>query len=505
MVEFDVEKKIDMLLNGVPHLGIPPFSKRIRENAIHDSELLSSDINKWIASNEDKKIQIESSPSDGSSGGSKGSDGGDVPSIFRINFRLPVYLLNDKSFNEIRKACFHGYFRDNNVTRSMSNLIPVYNLNLNHITVLRTYGKKAIQRSSDNITEEASDFVCKKYVLPETASPKKMQMSSMNFLLPGSTKEEAVDELWTQYVRSCYRYLCWNPPLEHFDLSTIHSLFLHSSKHIFGIAKVYKTIAKIERINKGRRDVLPFANRKYNYAEAKANMIFQDKEKIFARRLHIWIAEPYASELQEGDLVNCIVMSPVVWGGHGKYKTLIPTIMGVAGKIKNPFSIIGHLVGMFTWKKNQKFDKNTELTKVSGSDELFGDIWSFVQKSGGMFDLDMHDARDAFDKYIDMKMFFLRDSDGLIWQVPAPLWAFMIHKEMKGISIDELSIFNETISSIQDINWKRKLRMSEKWEKIQTGPRKQYAGDLMRYFPRIANRMVYSRLISKSSTDASLR
>ena len=122
-----------------------------------------------------------------------------------------------------------------------------------------------------------------------------------------------------------------------------------------------------------------------------------------------------------------------------------------------------------------------------------------------MFDLDMNSARDAFERYIKIGMFFLRDSNGLIWQVPGPLVAFMIHKEMKVISTDELSIFNTTIPSMQDTNWKRKLRMSEKWEKIQTGPRKQYSADLMRYFPRIANRIVYSRLISKSSTDASLR
>ena len=119
--------------------------------------------------------------------------------------------------------------------------------------------------------------------------------------------------------------------------------------------------------------------------------------------------------------------------------------------------------------------------------------------------MDMRDARDAFDKYIKVGMFFLRDSNGSIWQVPTPLWALMIDNKMHSMGTDELSIFNETIPSIQDANWKRKLRMSEKWEKIQTGPRKQYAGDLMRYFPRIANRMVYSRLISKSSTDASLR
>jgi hypothetical protein len=330
-------------------------------------------------------------------------------------------------------------------------------------------------------------------------------MSSMNFLLPGNTKEEAVGELWTQYVRSCYRYLCWNPPLEHFDLSTIHSIFIHSSSHIFGIAKVYKTIVKIEKIEKGRRDELRFANRNYSYADATTSMIFQDKEKIFARRLRIWVAEPHASELQEGDLVDCLVVSPVVYGTFNHHQTLAPIIMGVVGKIKNPFSIMGHLVGMLTWKKNQKFDKNTELTKVSGSDELFGDIWSFMQKSGGMFDLDMRDARDAFEKYIGMGMFFLRDSNGLIWQVPAPLWALMIHKEMKDISTDELSIFNTTIPSMQDINWKRELRNSPMFAKMQRGPRKQYAGDIMRYFPRIANRIVYSRLISKSSTDASLR
>ena len=83
-----------------------------------------------------------------------------------------------------------------------------------------------------------------------------------------------------------------------------------------------------------------------------------------------------------------------------------------------------------------------------------------------MFDLDMNSARDAFDKYINEGMLFLRDSNGLIWQVPAPLVAFMIHNEMTSIGTDELSIFNETIPSMQDINWKRKLRMSEKWEKI---------------------------------------
>ena len=487
MVGFDVEKKIMWLLRN-------RFSERIWQNAIHDSKLLSSDINKWARSNEDKKIQIESAP-----------DGGEISSIFRINFKLPVYLLNDKSFNVIRRACFHGYHKHNDKVVSMSNLVPVYNLNLNNITAIREYGSAAINGHTDNITEEASDFVCKKYALPETKSPRKMKMSSMNFLLKGDTKEEPVDELWAKHVRRCYRYLCWNPPLESFALSTIHSLFIHSSKHFFGIAKVYKTIAKIEKINKGRRDEFLFANTKYNYADAEVNMVFQDKEKIFARRRHVWIADPYAQELEPGELVNCLVVLPVVYGGYMKYKTMTPTIMGVAGKIKNDFSTMGSLLGMFTWKKNQKIDENTELTKVSGSDELFDDIWSFMEKSGGMFDLDMHDARDAFDKYIKVGMFFLRDSNGSIWQVPTPLWALMIDNKMQSMGTDELSIFNTDIPDEKSADWMRKLRYSTVFDRIQRGPRKEFAGDLLYHFPRIANRMVYSRLISKSSTDASLR
>ena len=141
------------------------FSERIWQNAIHDSKLLSSDINKWARSNEDKKIQIESAP-----------DGGEISSIFRINFKLPVYLLNDKSFNRIRRACLHGYYKHNDKVVSMSNLVPVYNLNLNHVTAIREYGSAAIKGHVDNITEEASDFVCKKYALPKTKSPKKMKM-----------------------------------------------------------------------------------------------------------------------------------------------------------------------------------------------------------------------------------------------------------------------------------------------------------------------------------------
>ena len=179
--------------------------------------------------------------------------------------------------------------------------------------------------------------------------------------------------------------------------------------------------------------------------------------------------------------------------------------MGVAGKIKNDFVTMGILLGMFAWKKNQKVDENTELTKVSGSDEMFNDIWSFMEKSGGMFDLDMRDAKDAFDKYIKVGMFFLRDSDGLIWQVPTPLWALMIDNKMQSMGTDELSIFNTDIPDEKSADWMRKLRYSTVFDRIQRGPRKEFAGDLLHHFPRIANRMVYSRLISKSSTDASLR
>ena len=154
MVDWNVEQTIMFLLRK-------KFSERIWQNAIFDSKLLSSAINKNARSNEDKKIQIESAP-----------DGGEISSIFRINFKLPVYLLNDKSFNEIRRACLHGYYKHNDKVVSMSNLVPVYNLNLNHVTAIREYGSAAIKGHVDNITEEASDFVCKKYALPKTKSPR---------------------------------------------------------------------------------------------------------------------------------------------------------------------------------------------------------------------------------------------------------------------------------------------------------------------------------------------
>ena len=89
-------------------------------------------------------------------------------------------------------------------------------------------------------------------------------------------------------------------------------------------------------------------------------MIFQGKEEFFVKRMGIGIVDSCASELEAGDLVNCVISQPVMQN-YGNAKATFPMLMGLVRKLsrsqQTPFNCMLDLVPMLVWKKNQRIDK----------------------------------------------------------------------------------------------------------------------------------------------------
>ena len=67
-----------------------------------------------------------------------------------------------------------------------------------------------------------------------------------------------------------------------------------------------------------------------------------------------------------------------------------------------------------------------------------------------MFYLDnRRDAKDAFENYINLRLFYIPDSQGSIWQVPASLVAYMLDKEIKILMYQIMTHRNREINKME--------------------------------------------------------
>ncbi|MDA7954780.1 MAG: hypothetical protein MPI91_04710 [Nitrosopumilus sp.] len=410
-------------------------------------------------------------------------------SHFRIKFKLPVLLYFHDSTKFMRKK---HYVKVGTRVFPMG-FIPVYNCNLNHMTVFWPYRKttrwlKILNNSS------SSGYVARMF---DNTSGTPMQLSSMNFLLQYNSVEKRIDKNTAKILGDCFTYQYWRPPVEDFQYkySTIHNMIHHNTAKIIGLSRIYKTIVKFDDLSRKK-----YFHGEREYVRADCKIMCQDTKGIFFRSSSILVDKSDAVILSSGDIASCILEIPIVKGSKNeplRSHSIINNIMK-NNDFRNQISIL-------LWKLLARMKPDSKLCKTYTTDSIMNAVRN-MGKSSHVFDKSWRvNFEQKFNKSLEMlyPMFF--DHKGTVYHTPAPLISYVL---CKGMSILDPSEKDELINLLDFVDLmtpkivsggKFKLRVSEPAKRVQSGKYGNMWNDLMTDLPRVASRIAYSRLFSQAS------
>ena len=411
---------------------------------------------------------------------------------FRLRFSLPVLLLFHMSTRHNKQT--HGYFRPTEKNFTVpAGFIPAYNCNLNHLTLLKTHTLENTKYWPSLNRDEESEFVCKKFI---STHGEKMVQSSLNFMLQNDSKHENVSCNASNIVEKCFRYFYWRPQSLTAQHSTIHDMIYNSFTRVYSYHKIYKTIAKVAEI-KERRDT--FSNgRKIDFSPGQIFMLVHDRHGICTTKRGVVFAEPDRSDMQEGDLINCIIDSPVF------PKPLKPPQLIVSGLVKPPISPtdLKPIIGLAIWRITQRIDKRQKLCNIGSKTEVKRSVLAILKNNQIIFPSKwVTDFDNIFQSSLD-EMFPLvfEDEDNIV-HIPPPMMSYVLSKPSR-ILDDKHELANLAklidLAVAPDGRCVRpmKLRSSKIGLKVQAGLYKEHWKSLILDIPRIVTGIYYSRIFA---------
>jgi len=286
--------------------------------------------------------------------------------------------------------------------------------------------------------------------------------------------------------------------------SIIHNFVYDRPKSIADIVLVRKTIARIDEIDDKDRSIFTVENNQTRATAATIKFLADDGTKIIPQTLRTYITNNVISGIEKGDIINCIMARTI---NEQKKSTPFfePIIVGSLGKIEKDLS---PFIAIVIWKKLQSLTSDKSLCKI-------GEI-SYIQKELlkilSIFNVpQINELKNpaSFQKFFETSIENLFPvftiQNNYLYHNPPALIAYLAFYEPRALENKELM---NLIGSMLDLllnnyyQWgnsaQSKLRFSTQGDKLQ----KNYNGiidfnRLIQSLPRIANRIVLSRLYSQ--------
>lgn len=414
-------------------------------------------------------------------------------SCFRIRLQLPTLLHFHYAIERLRKI---QPFHTGQGHTFPVGFFPAYNCNLNHLTLLRTYEHTSDWNDRLGSYEDEDYFSIMLYA--EKGEP--VEQSSLNFLLQNNAKPKQVPVDISAMINRCFEHMYWRPPLEdlQYDHSPIHNFIYHSSSRISELRRVYKTVIKITDI--GRRRYSLGKSEIRDYVEAKASVMCQDKDGLFFRRMGLWVAEPDATHLKPDDIADCIMEKPIIRGA----RHMPIMIHSVIGDVLDG-SCLEKTISACVWKRLHKISDSTNICKIDHLDNIKRDVYSLIERNKRIFG---NEWIEGFDRKFSasLKNLFplIFDHEGEVYHAPPPLIGYVLVRKLPVLqnsdALVEFLNFVDMIDPQNPFGSKTKLRMSGLGERIQSGSAARWE-DVLKEIPRVANRVMYSRVFSRASFD----
>lgn len=468
--------------NNILRNLFPEANQNLGAKILIDSKYRRDEIELHSPSYDDRVIQIASL---------KGTY------CFRVRLRHPVLLLIPRSSFLLTSSL-----------KSHENLDGTYNvgffgayvINLNQFTLFRVHGKD-IRKYFPDYRNVITEDVCKSFTM-NGGSP--MELSSLNFLERNdSTSQNVLDE--TKFVvQKCFEYSYWRIPQYDIrnDQSTVNNFIYNNSKGITAYYSIFKTMVKIVQINDIKRD-MHFVPHDFSYKEASVEILVESGNKFTTRLSRVLIAEPFASRLRIGDIVNCLLVSA------SKIYKLIPPPFIVIGIIGNELKTpdCGFLISIILWKLNRIVSYAGKLCETKPIDDIKKEVRNMIMANKGIFDQAwLENFDDMFVK--SLKSLFPRviTLENKLICIPPTLIGYLLSDAPHALDdIDMLKNLSDLMNTIKmknkfiDKHTRINLRTSEQSKHLQLSGTVNRWENLVNDIPRLANRIIYSRIFSQSS------
>ena len=290
------------------------------------------------------------------------------------------------------------------------------------------------------------------------------------------------------------------------NFSMIHNFIYDRPSSIVDIVVPRKTIAKIDEINENDEKInLISETDPVIVRNAKVTFLIDTGDELKTKTQNMFVTKNVLDGLENGDLINCVLAKSI----SPKRSQMSFSNFVVVGKIgKKIVFDIKHFVALAAWKKLQKIDDNKSLCRIGSLSEFRKNVLGLITQ----IDFDMLKFIDT-DKVLNdninsaienlFPLFILKDD--VVYHNPPALIAHIANfypdaLEDKELMVDVSMLFDTFLNNQKD--WgpssQIKLRTHEYFEKVQLDQKGII--DLNHFIsciPSIANRVVYSRLLSQ--------
>ena len=461
---------------------MPKKHSCLLQKMLHESQVLEDQINRFMIETEPKTFYIKGMKSQ--------------TSFWEIEFTQDVI--------QYVPPCFRFLTGDTRYDKYQNaEYVPSYMPNLNHIVLFQRYHQQNPGFGNN------FDGIIKKYV---HEGGKKMTFSSLNLLLKFSQKPKILDSSTHSTIESMFEFCYWNLPTNDSvsDVSCIDNFIYSKSKSVLQVWMTRKTLVKIIFVDKRieKREIL---GNKVSLRSAKVILLSDNGHKVQSSKMNVWLTEEIADSVSENDVFNGVLANII----HPDCRLGRSIIIGKIGKNVTPNNMKS-LVSIILWKMLQIIEDNSSPTFIGTVTQIELEITKIIQSNSKLFSAENFSSEMlGWTKDLPKKIsqcvkelfpLFLED-DGKIYQSSPVLLGFIAshsskHLEDREFLLNLVKLFDtvKVNSNFWGNSAMMKLRTSQPYSSIQSSSQLS-TQKFLDNFPRLLNRMVYSRIFSQHPTN----
>jgi len=367
--------------------------------------------------------------------------------------------------------------------------VPSYIPSINHVVMRSVWNKGDLNnyiRSREDIFEKNifTDGEPTKYYSP-------------NLFERNDANVELLEESAHEKIRDCFYYCYWRLPTTKNIDSHINNLIYHNSSKVKNIISVRKTIIKINEISDRIENFEIFEGSTIKIKSATCSVLCDDGEKISNIKYNVILQDSESKCLKNGDVVNAILVKD-----DSRWYVMIGNLGSIT--LNDPRALIAltlhHLL--------KSVEDDSSLTKIPFKKFLLKleDVISSNNEIFPASDLWKKDIPGLAQKGLEsLKPLFFKNEDNLYHISPTLISYFSIYcpnnlNDLKRLE-DVAKLFDTF--KISSKKWGQKPREilnhdDKSWS--QKVNHSNWNSQLLKASPRLANNMVFSRIISNHYT-----
>ncbi|MFY3740493.1 MAG: hypothetical protein HMLIMOIP_000932 [Candidatus Nitrosomirales archaeon] len=397
-------------------------------------------------------------------------------SCFRIQFNNPVLVLVSHAISRFRMR--KRYYK------SDMGFIPLYLANVNLITMLKTYGSHTLDFFSPHSRlVQNSDFTCIAFV---PHSERKMELSSMNFLLQHDMTIESVEGTEKDLMVKYFRYLYWNIPRLGFPNFV---QFFHDYNRITMTMEVSKSLFAIDHLGRMEEVVIDGISMRIKEATIRC-LTLTEKGYVF-QRFNGYVDDVTAATMQHLSneyFVNGLLYA-VTFQGR-KYKILT----GSAELASSVPTLFKNVLGIVI---SNRFDVGPDLAAVGTVSDVTHDALEIISEMGAVGRSAITDCKDTFVERILKELYpcVITDDRQVYFIHPVIVMLLMKYEKLHMLDGTSPVIVNVAKLLAKVRESRMEIRLLPEMENLRQAGFN--TNNLLSDLSLIANKIEYSRILKR--------